>query len=146
MKNILKTIAIALVAITLSSCSKDDDDNVYVPQTINQQLIGKWYYSVTTDGEASACEVQSYFDFIDAQTLKNQRVIDDFGFVIVGFDLVGDCWFSNYPQVNYTLNENNDIQFLNEYEDTVTLKIVSISETKLVLTEGDFIFILTKNL
>ena len=149
MKNALKTIAIALVVITWSSCSKDDDNTIIenVEPTTQQLLIGKWYYSVTSDGEASTCEAQSYYDFIDAQTLEYQRVIDDFGLAIFGFDLVGDCWFSNYPQVDYTLNEDNDIQFPVDYGGTATLKIVSISETKLVLTTlGDFIYILTKDL
>ena len=149
MKNALKTIAIALVVITWSSCSKDDDNTIIenVEPTTQQLLIGKWYYSVTSDGEASTCEAQSYYDFIDAQTLEYQHVIDDFGLAISGFDLVGDCWFSNYPQVDYTLNEDKDIQFPVDYGGTATLKIVSISETKLVLTTlGDFIYILTKDL
>ena len=149
MKSTLKIISIVFLTITLCNCSKDDDNNAIQieEQTTQQLLIGKWYYSVTSDGEASACEAQSYYDFIDAQTLEYQHVIDDFGLAISGFDLVGDCWFSNYPQVDYTLNEDKDIQFPVDYGGTATLKIVSISETKLVLTTlGDFIYILTKDL
>tara|TARA_R110002111_G_scaffold61133_1_gene101876 strand:- start:11 stop:544 length:534 start_codon:yes stop_codon:yes gene_type:complete len=150
--HLLKSLFIFSLTLNLFNCSKDDDNTIIenIEPTTQQLLIGKWFYSITSNGEASTCVAQSYFNFIDAQTLELQRVIDDFGLAIFGFDLVGDCWFSNYPQVNYTLNEDNDIQFPSEFGGTNTLKIVSISETKLVLTEGSLedtaILILTKDL
>ena len=54
-------------------------------------LIGKWYYNVTSNGDASACEAQSYYNFTDTKKLEYQLVIDDFGLVVSGYELIGDC-------------------------------------------------------
>jgi hypothetical protein len=82
--------------------------------------------------------------------MEYQLVIDDFGLVVSGYELIGDCYVSPETSINYTLNTANEIQFLNEYEDTITLKIVSINETTLVFTKGTLdetaIYILTKEL
>lgn len=153
MKTILKTITIILLTITLCNCSKDDDNNSNQneAQTTQQLLIGKWYYSITPDGIASACVTQSYYHFTDTQNLDYKYVIDDTGGIAPsGYQLIGDCYFSNDTPVNYTLNEDNAIQFPLQFGETKTLKIVSINETKLVLTQGSLenttIYILTKDL
>ena len=148
MKKLITYIGVTLLVFTLCSCSKDDDNTIIenVEPTTQQLLIGKWYFTITSDGEASTCEAQSYYHFTDTENLDYQYVLDDTGIAPSGFEFIEGCYHSNNAPVNYTINEDNDIQFPTEFGGTNTLKIVSISETKLVLTQGDFIYILTKDL
>ena len=152
-KNIWKVRLMLLLVATILSCSKEDQPEIeasLLADSTQELLIGKWYYSVTSNGDASACEAQSYYNFTDAQKLEYQLVIDDFGIVVSGYELIGDCYVSPVTSINYGLNSANEIQFLNEYEDTITLKIVSINETTLVFTKGTLddttTYILTKEL
>lgn len=148
--NLLKNALLIFLALHLFNCSKDDDDNSQnTEQTTQELLIGKWYYSTTSNGDANTCEAQSYYHFTDNQNLDYQLVLEDMGLAVSGFELIGDCYFSNYPPVNYTLNEGDEIQYLGEYGETIRLKIASINQTTLVLTTGSLedtqIYILTKN-
>ena len=154
-KNIWKVGLILLVTVVTLSCSKEDKPEMeasLLADSSQELILGKWYFSVTSNGDASACETQSYYYFTDTQTLEYQLVIDDFGIGIgvSGYELIGDCYVSPETSINYTLNTANEIQFLNEYGDTITLKIVSINETTLVFTKGTLdetaIYILTKEL
>lgn len=152
-KNIWKVRLMLLLVATILSCSKEDQPEIeasLLADSTQELLIGKWYYSVTSNGDASACEAQSYYNFTDTQKLEYQLVIDDFGIVVSGYELIGDCYVSPVTSINYRLNSANEIQFLNEYEDTITLKIVSINETTLVFTKGTLddttTYILTKEL
>ncbi|WP_445733442.1 hypothetical protein [Mariniflexile sp.] len=147
--HLLKSLFIFSLTLSLFNCSKDDDNTIIenIEPTTQQLLIGKWFYSVTSNGNASACEAQSYYHFIDTENLDYKDVRDDTGGILPsGYEFIEGCLRSNNAPVNYTLNENNDIQFPADFGLTATLKIVSISETKLVLTRGDFIYILTKDL
>lgn len=138
-KNIWKVGLMLLVIATFLSCNKDDDpemEDAHLAESSQELLIGKWFYNVTSNGDASACEAQSYYNFTDTQKLEYQLVINDFGLVVGGYELIGDCYVSPVTSINYSLNTANEIQFLNEYEDTITLKIVSINETTLVFTKG----------
>ena len=77
MKKILKIITLVVIVITFYNCSKDDDTNENDSRTTKELLIGKWFYSVTSDGEATTCESQSYYHFIDTQNIEFKNVIDD---------------------------------------------------------------------
>ena len=152
-KNIWKIGLILLVSATILGCNKDDDSEMeaaLLADSSQELLIGKWFYSVTSNGDASACEAQSYYNFTDTRTMEYRLVIDDFGIGVSGYELIGDCYVSPETSINYTLNTANEIHFLNEYEDTITLKIVSINQTTLVFTIGTLdetaIYILTKEL
>lgn len=146
MKTILKTITIVLLSMTLLNCSKDDDANKNDSRTTEELLIGKWHYRVTSKGEATTCESQSYYHFIDTQNMNFRDVRDPGIFALSDYELIGDCYVSPITSVNFTLNAANQIQYLNDYEDTVTLNIISINETTLVLTQGSLIYILIKEL
>jgi len=123
MKSTLKIISIVFLTITLCNCSKDDDNNAIQieEQTTQQLLIGKWYYSVTSNGGASACEAQSYYHFIDTENLDYKDVCDNT--VVIspsGYEFIEGCLRSINAPVNYTLNEDKDIQFPVDYGGTAT--------------------------
>ena len=128
--NILKhTLKLAMFAFILvfASCSKDDspaEDNTAMDEPTNQELLisGKWYVESSTEiGVADGCTGQSYFHFLDNDSL-----------IIETYEQVGieDCVSDGVELFNYQLLGN--VLDVAEAENTF-ITIEHISETQLII-------------
>jgi hypothetical protein len=133
MKTLMKQfVLISILSISLSSCSKDDDD-FQKEASVQELLIGKWHFNILSTGEATECEAHTFYHFIDSETATFKLVQDDTGILPAGAEVIGDCAFSTEETTTYTLVNNQDIKIVNEY-GIATLKIVSINTTTLIIT------------
>jgi hypothetical protein len=134
MKVLQHTLKLAMIAIVLvfTSCSKDDsvsEDNAASDEPTNHELLmtGKWYIHATSMGGATNdCERQSYFQFIDEDTLIVQY------FHINGEDI---CVADPIDLVSYFISEDDTITL--EGEPDFYFVIEMISETELLLRQTD---------
>ena len=141
-KSILKKIVlVTILSLSIFNCSKDDDDDdddfQMSEPTTQELLIGKWHVDILSTGEATDCQAQTFYHFLDSENATYQLVQDDTGILPTGAEVIGDCAFSPEETTTYTLVNNQDINIVNEYGIT-TLKIVSINDTTLVITRDVF--------
>ena len=135
----LRILMLAIFAITITSCSKNDDtvvaEEIVVELTTEQLLTsGPWHYESVNGSTLNDCEKQSNFDFTES------------GFMILeNYDMNGGiCEFIGSEAYNYTLSD-----MLIIIEDSggpvAIITIETISESDLLLTiSGGGTYILRK--
>ena len=134
MKVLQHTLKLVMIAIVLvfTSCSKDDsvpEDNAALDEPTNHELLmtGKWYIQATSMGGATNdCQRQSYFQFIDEDTLIVQY------YHINGED---NCVADPIEIITYFITEDDTITLVG-YPDFYFV-IEMISETELLLNQTD---------
>lgn len=133
----LKLITLSLLlSITFFSCNSDDD-NPSIEPTTKERLAHKWFLlkvlNVETGEEtiADSCEQNSYYEF---------SITGDFSLGFFALN-TGTCELNSSESGTYEMMEHEgDEGFLITLPDGSTegSKIVSISETELVLEQTGF--------
>ncbi|RMA57177.1 lipocalin family protein [Ulvibacter antarcticus] len=125
----LKILTLAFLTLMSVSCSKNDDtDNTPVQEdpveltTADLLVSGKWFVNGISGTSLDSCEQQTYFHFIDSNTL----IVESFG--LNG----GVCESNTLNTYDYSLA--NPLINIQNGATSVLFEIEFISETQLVLS------------
>jgi len=144
-------VLITILSVSLFSCCKDDDNIQNDERTTQELLIGKWHYDVLPTGDATACEAETFYQFLDSESVRYQSVRDYTGFLYVPGqgEVIGDCFYNNQTLASYTIIDDQEI-IIDNSSRIHTLNIVSINTTTLVITKqgvsGDDTIVLKKEI
>lgn len=132
MKTSIKHIVLILMlSMSLFNCSKDDDDTIQQMASVQDLLIGKWFFSESDGEPVSYCTSQSFYQFLDA---SNMVILDQ---SIASSSDPEECTsLFGEEELNYTLeNDNKTLTFSSDF-GTYSRTIVSISDRHLLLNFG----------
>lgn len=125
----MKTIKILCsslaVLFLLVSCSNDDNSPAEMSPTVQEMLSsGVWLWQSSSMQTVTSCNMQSYFNFIDDDTLLVENFDED---------EMDNCVSDGIQSVPYTLL--NDDEFEIEFEGELFVYTIDfIDETRLVVS------------
>ena len=128
----MKTVKILCLYITatllLGSCSNDDNAPAEAPPTVQEMLSsGIWYWQSSTRQTVSDCNMQSYFNFIDDDTLLLENFAED---------EMDNCNSGGIESIPYILL--NDDEFQVEIEGELFVYTIDfIDDVRLIISAGD---------
>lgn len=127
--NTVKILCLYITAtLLLSSCSNDDNPPAEVPPTVQEMLSsGIWYWQSSTRQIVSECNKQSYFNFIDDDTLLLENFAED---------EMDNCNSGGIESIPYILL--NDDEFQVEIEGELFVYTIDfIDDVRLIISAGD---------
>lgn len=131
-----KILTILFVALLTFNCSSDDDGPAPEPTTHQLLMSGKWFFSSVTEQSLDHCQKQTYYDFLDEDTLMAE------GFVTGDSD---ECESSGVEVAKYKLIDEDKNIHISIDDEVVIFSIDFISESKLILTSSGNTVSLVKN-